>query len=100
MAEIGTAQDAVRTDASGRATRDYDGDGVRETGDQEKTGIANNAGALRYGGKNASLQGTGGVALLEYAKDAIQTAVGNISGMGVNQMTARKIVERKMGGNG
>jgi len=54
------------------------------------------AGAIQWGGKEASLQGTGGVALLEYAKDAIQTAVSNISGVGTNQIQAKKIVERKM----
>jgi len=54
------------------------------------------SGSIQWGGKEASLQGTGGVALLEYAKDAIQTAVSNISGVGTNQMQAKKLVERKM----
>jgi hypothetical protein len=54
------------------------------------------AGSIQWGGKEASLQGTGGVALLEYAKDAIQTAVSNISGVGTNQIQAKKLVERKM----
>lgn len=57
---------------------------------------ANEHGYIAWGGKVASLQGTAGVALLEYAKDAIQTAVSNISGMGTQQITARKIVERKV----
>jgi hypothetical protein len=48
-------------------------------------------------GKVSSLSGTGGVALLEYAKDKIQTAVSNISGMGTNEIRSRKVVERKMG---
>ena len=56
------------------------------------------AGNIEWGGKTASLQGTGGVALLEYAKDAIQTRVSNVSGMGTNEIQARKIVERKVGG--
>jgi hypothetical protein len=47
-------------------------------------------------GLNASLSGTGGVALLEYAKDAIQTAVSNVSGIGTSTIQARKIVERKL----
>ncbi len=61
---------------------------------------ANAAGYIVYAGHAASLQGTGGVALLEYAKDAIQTAVSNISGTGTNLITARKNVERKMGNLG
>jgi len=70
------------------------------TNEDEKTKIANDNGAIYWGGKVASLQGTGGVALLEFAKDAIQTAVSNISGMGTNQIQARKIVERKIGAMG
>ena len=68
--------------------------------DSNEKRTANNAGYIAYGGKVASLQGTGGVALLEFAKDAIQTAVSNISGMGTNQIQARKIVERKIGAMG
>jgi hypothetical protein len=60
----------------------------------------NDQGAIVWGNKAGSLSGTGGVALLEYAKDAIQTAVSNISGVGTNQITARKNVERKMGNLG
>jgi hypothetical protein len=47
--------------------------------------------------KGSDLSGTGGVALLEYAKDQIQTAVSNISGVGTNEIRSRKVVERKMG---
>lgn len=54
------------------------------------------AGAIRWGGKEASIQGTGGVALLEFAKDAIQTAVSNISGIGTLNIALRKAAERKM----
>ena len=54
-------------------------------------------GYLQWGGKEASLQGTGGVALLEFAKDAIQTAASNISGVGTLAIKMRKIVCRKMG---
>jgi len=57
-------------------------------------------GYLQWGGKEASLQGTGGVALLEYAKDAIQNAISNISGVGTLAMQMRKIVERKLGSSG
>jgi len=53
---------------------------------------------IQWAGKEAELQGTGGVALLEYAKDAIQTAVSNISGVGTLQCKMKKIVERKIGG--
>lgn len=67
--------------------------------DPKETNVDNvNAeGGIRWGGKNASLQGTGGVALLEYAKDAIQTAVSNISGVGTAQIANKKVVERKVG---
>jgi hypothetical protein len=53
------------------------------------------AGSIQWGGKEASLQGTAGVALLQFAQDAIQTAVSNISSVGTNQMNIRKIAERK-----
>jgi hypothetical protein len=53
-------------------------------------------GEIWWGGKEASLSGTGGVALLEFAKDAIQTAVSNISSVGTSQIQERKTVERKM----
>jgi hypothetical protein len=49
-----------------------------------------------FGGKEASLAGTGGVALLEFAKDAIQTAASNISGVGTHEMQSKKAVERKL----
>jgi len=57
-------------------------------------------GYIQWAGKEAELQGTGGVALLEYAKDAIQTAVSNISGVGTLQCQMKKIVERKIGSLG
>lgn len=53
------------------------------------------SGSVQWGGLEASLQGTGGVALLEFEKDAIQTAASNISGVGTNQLSVKKIVERK-----
>ncbi|MEA3493217.1 MAG: hypothetical protein U9R38_02395 [Candidatus Margulisiibacteriota bacterium] len=53
------------------------------------------AGSIQWGGKEASLQGTGGVALLEFAKDAIQTAVSNISGIGTNQIKLVKTAMNK-----
>ena len=52
---------------------------------------------VQWHGMEANLQGAGGVALLEYAKDAIQTAVSNISGLGATANKMRKIVERKIG---
>ncbi|MDH5706947.1 MAG: hypothetical protein OEZ45_13110 [Candidatus Aminicenantes bacterium] len=57
-------------------------------------------GHIQWAGREAELQGTGGVALLEYAKDAIQTAVSNISGAGTLQVEMKKIVERKIGSLG
>ncbi len=68
---------------------------LNNDGEVNKTDV-NMAGGIEWGGKKASLAGTGGVALLEFAKDAIQTAVSNVSGIGTNQIQARKIVERKM----
>lgn len=82
-----TAQDAMKS-----ADINHDGKIVGEAEIQ----AANNMGFIAFGGKIASVQGTGGVALLEFAKDAIQTAVSNISGMGTNQSVARKTVERKL----
>jgi hypothetical protein len=57
---------------------------------------AGESGAIRWGGKEASISGTGGVALLEYAKDAISTAVSNITGVGTSQIQLKKAAERKM----
>jgi hypothetical protein len=54
-------------------------------------------GEIIWTGQEASLQGTGGVALLEYAKDALQTAASNISGVGTLQTQMKKIVCRKLG---
>jgi hypothetical protein len=51
---------------------------------------------LQWVGKEASLQGTAGVALLEYAKEAIQTATSNISGIGTQAIQMGKSVEQKM----
>lgn len=93
------ASDITMADTEGRmaAATDTNHNG---SVDDEKTGIANQDGAIYWGGRAASISATGGVALLEFAKDAIQTAVSNISGMGTNQIQARKIVERKIGGMG
>jgi hypothetical protein len=52
--------------------------------------------AISWGGLEASLSGTAGVALLEFAKDAIQTAASNISGVGTQEIQAKKLVERKI----
>jgi hypothetical protein len=57
-------------------------------------------GEIIWTGQEASLQGTSGVALLEYAKDALQTAASNISGIGALQMQMKKIVCRKLGSMG
>lgn len=57
-------------------------------------------GFIEWGGKEASLAGTGGVALLEYAKDTIQTAVSNISGVGTLAVQMKKTAERKIGSMG
>jgi len=53
-----------------------------------------------YGVEEATTQGTGGVALLEFTKDEIQTAVSNISGLGTSQTQAREIMERKVSERG
>lgn len=73
-----------------------DADGTVHEGDE--TNPAREAGSIQWGRMEASISGTGGVALLEYAKDAIQTAVSNISGIGTNQIQMKKLVERKLGG--
>ena len=48
------------------------------------------------GGQEASLADTGGVAMLEYVKDAIQTAASNIAGVGAHEVQSKKAVERKL----
>jgi len=68
--------------------------------DMIKTFGGTDSGVIIWGGQEASLSGTGGVALLEYAKDAIQTAASNISGVGSLEIQAKKTVERKIGAMG
>jgi hypothetical protein len=58
---------------------------------------ANDNGLISWGGKMGSLTGTGGVAILEAAKDAITTFVGNISGIGANQKANTKIEKQAWG---
>lgn len=104
LEQVIVAANAVSSDdQAADITADTNGDGQKnlydvqdENGDGNTTDDVNKHGGLEWGDKRASLSGTGGVALLEYAKDAIQTAVSNISGMGTNQIAAKKLVERKM----
>lgn len=56
----------------------------------------NEDGSITWGGREESLQGTGGVALLEFAKDSIQTAVSNISSQGAEDVTLRKTTRHKL----
>ncbi len=77
------------------------GEWITTDGDGNKTGSitkdnANDNGLIAWGGKMGSLTGTGGVALLEAAKDAITTFVGNLSGIGANEKATTKIVQQKM----
>ena len=58
------------------------------------------AGSIQWGGTEAMLSGTGGVALLEYAKDIIQTVASNVSGVGTQEKQVRTLVERKIGAMG
>lgn len=51
---------------------------------------------IAWGGQRVDLDSTAGIALLENAKDAIQTAVSNCSGIGTTLMQAKRLVERKM----
>lgn len=53
-------------------------------------------GTIVGGGQEASLADTGGVAMLEYVKDAIQTAASNIAGVGAHEVQSKKAVERKL----
>ena len=80
---ISAANEVATMDDITDVTLDNDGDG-------------DEAGAIAWGGMEASLQGTGGVALLEFAKDAIQTAASNISGTGTQEIQSKKLVERKI----
>jgi len=56
----------------------------------------NEHGGIEYGGKMASLSGTGGVALLEYAKNAIETAVSSVSSTGTAWIKNAQVVKQKM----
>ncbi len=72
-------------------------DGSQLEGDGNVTpGETQHRDTIVFGGQDASLAGTGGVALLEFAKDAIQTAASNISGAGTAEIQARKVAERKL----
>lgn len=82
------------------AVSDGNTDITSDFSDCDNTQEVNAKGGIEWGGKTASLSGTGGVALLEYAKDSISTAVSNISGLGTNQIQMRKITERKIGNMG
>lgn len=62
------------------------------TGDSSE----NDEGNLEYGGKEASLEGTGGVALIEHEKDQMQTAVSNITSVGQQEKSSKKTAQRKM----
>ena len=72
-------------------------DGSQLEGDGNVTpGETQHRDTIVFGGQDASLAGTGGVAMLEYAKDAIQTAVSNIAGVGAHEVQSKKAVERKL----
>lgn len=58
---------------------------------------ANVQGQIYWDGKTADLDGTAGVALLEFAKNAIQNVNTNLSGMGAQPEKARKVTERFIG---
>lgn len=53
-------------------------------------------GGVQAFGREAYLAGMGGVTLIEYAKDLIQTAASNVSSLGTNQIQIRKLVQRKL----
>lgn len=57
----------------------------------------NSIGDIYWDGKPAELNGTAGVALLEFAKNAIQNVNTNLSGMGAQPDKSRKVVERFIG---
>ena len=62
---------------------------------EEEASDETNQATINWDGQEGDLSGTGGVALLEYAKDAIQTAVSNIAGLGTNTLQAKKLAKRK-----
>jgi len=81
-------------DAANAISKEGKSDLAVEDSDKLKsTDDLNKEGKLKWGDKVASLQGTGGVALLEYAKDAIQTAVSNIATIGKSPITLKNKVE-------
>ena len=67
--------------------------GPLNTANKFNTGLAQ-----IYGSVGSNTAETGGVAMLEHAKDSIQTAASNISGVGTMMSQSKKTVERKVNG--
>ena len=95
LAQVVTASNALMDDTE----LDVAIADVEEAGDLNDNGSLtdefNDNGYIDWGGMQGSIAGTSGVALLEYAKDAIQTAVSNVSGVGTNQIKMNQIAARK-----
>jgi predicted PurR-regulated permease PerM len=62
--------------------------------------MGNETGGISWGGEQqeADISGTGGVALIEHAKDQQQTAVSNINSVMANMNQTKKIIQRNIGG--
>ena len=67
-----------------------------DLGDDATTAEYNNAGYIDAMGMQGRIDGTSGVAVLEYVKDALSTAVSNTSGVATQQSTMRELAERKL----
>ena len=60
--------------------------------------MGNETGGISWGGgQQANLSGTGGVALIEHAKDQQQTLTSNVGSVMSNMNQTKKVIERKLG---
>lgn len=80
--------------AGGDLKAQLDTDGIDGVSAKE----ANDKGYIMVDGVPAAISGTGGVALLEYAKEEITTVVSNVSSVGTLDATNRKTAARKTEG--
>jgi hypothetical protein len=101
-AEAGTRADAGQLRQDLRPARQLDVGDPNDAGEVSE-GLQNRygqeeEGSIAYGGKEASLSGTAGVALLEYQKDQMQTAASNVASTASQQEKMNKTVQRKLSG--
>lgn len=99
LSSVITAANEV-SDATNLSDAAVDGNSGTVTDADGNVTDGREAGSIQWGGTEAMLSGTGGVALLEFAKDIIQTVASNVTGVGTEQKQVRTLVERKLGALG